>query len=56
MKRGTGWTGNGATDHVPIEPDTACHNADGARSNSALCERGAYRETGMVSRVVQRTI
>jgi hypothetical protein len=35
---------------VPIEPDISCHDADGARSNSALCERGERGGPGRVPR------
>jgi hypothetical protein len=50
MKRGTRWTENGATDHVLIELDTACHDPDGARSNFALSERGERGGPGRVPR------
>jgi hypothetical protein len=47
-KRGTKWKGDGATDHVLIELDTACH--DGTRSNFALCERAERGGPGRVPR------
>jgi hypothetical protein len=50
MKKGERWTENGATDHVLIELDTACHDAYGARSNFALCERAGCGGPGRVPR------
>jgi hypothetical protein len=44
--------------HVLVELDIACRDADGTKSNCALRGRGtvvlgAYRETGLMARVVQ---
>jgi hypothetical protein len=41
---------NGALDHILVELDIACHNADGTKSNSALRERAVRNGAGRVSR------
>jgi hypothetical protein len=49
-KRGIKQKGNGATDHILVELDTACRDADGTKSNCALRERGGRSGPGRVSR------
>jgi hypothetical protein len=41
-KRGTKRTWNGATDHVLVELDIACRDADGTKSKCVLCERAGH--------------
>jgi hypothetical protein len=48
--RGTKRTCNGATDHVLVELDIACRDADGTKSNCALRERVVRSGPGRVPR------
>jgi hypothetical protein len=48
--RGTKRTCNGATDHVRVELDIACRDANGTKSNCALRERAVRSGPGRVPR------